>query len=343
MSGWVKLHRRFLENGHFQMPDRALKIWLYILLTVSHRDIPSADLNAGEAWISYDQIARDCGEGGRRMRREAVARSLRWLEEHGYIERFVVRGRGQKVRVPNWHKYQGRETSSSDTEPAQEHGNRSSSGSELSQQESSSVSELAVCPSSAASSAASSVSEPTGAGVSSVSEPKQEVIEEEQERQTPLNPPIAGERRTVASVTSVVSSGDDLADVMGTPEWQSVTSAYQARIGVMGPLQAQRLAYWLKRVEAGVVVAAIDEAADIAHRTGDFRRRRMNYIDGILRNWSNDGVRTVEDLRARNRSDPRSKEYDPLAIIRAKMAEWERHGGAYSDQGTGRASTRSIV
>src|SRR5690606_877672 len=118
MSGWIKFYRQFLINGHFHMPDRALKIWLYILLSVSHKDRPAAGLRAGEAWISYDQIARDCGEAGKQMRREAVARSLTWLEEHGYIHRVVIKGRGQKIIVPNWDKYQG--GTSSETELAAE-------------------------------------------------------------------------------------------------------------------------------------------------------------------------------------------------------------------------------
>src|SRR5690606_31750479 len=37
-----------------------------------------------------------------------------WLEEHGYIRRVVVKGRGQKIVVPNWDKYQ--DGTSSETE-----------------------------------------------------------------------------------------------------------------------------------------------------------------------------------------------------------------------------------
>src|SRR5690606_31416059 len=119
MSGWIKLHRQFKDNGHFHMPDRALKIWLYILLSVSHKDRPEAGLRAGEAWISYDMIARDCGDSpNRHMRREAVAQALKYLEENGYIERFITKGKGQRIRVVNWSKYQGGDVVSSDTEPA---------------------------------------------------------------------------------------------------------------------------------------------------------------------------------------------------------------------------------
>ena len=92
----------------------------------------------------------------------------------------------------------------------------------------------------------------------------------------------------------------------------------------MGPSQTQRLAHWVRQMDARVVVAAIDEAAETAQRTGDPRKRRMNYIDGILRNWYNDGIRAAEDLRARGRADPRSPDYDPVAVILERAEEWER-------------------
>ncbi len=167
MSGWIKFYRQFLINGHFHMPDRALKIWLYILLSASHKDRPAAGLRAGEAWISYDQIARDCGEAGKQMRRETVARALTWLEEHGYIRRVVIKGRGQKIIVPNWDKYQG--GTSSESEPAAELTHDGSSESEP-------APELA------------------GAGTSSESEPAAELKQEYKEEHIG-----EGERRSSSS------------------------------------------------------------------------------------------------------------------------------------------------
>jgi hypothetical protein len=199
MSGWIKFYRQFLINGHFHMPDRALKIWLYILLSASHKDRPAAGLRAGEAWISYDQIARDCGEAGKQMRRETVARALTWLEEHGYIRRVVVKGRGQKIIVPNWDKYQGGTSSesepaaeleaelthdgSSETELAPELTHDGSSETELAPElthEGSSVSELAA--------------ELAGGGTSSESEPAAELKQECKEEHIG-----EGERRSSSS------------------------------------------------------------------------------------------------------------------------------------------------
>src|SRR5690606_4914529 len=172
-------------NGHFHMPDRALKIWLYILLSVSHQDLPAAGLRAGEGWISYEQIARDCGEAGRQMRREAVSRALTWLEEHGYIRRVVVKGRGQKIIVPNWDKYQG--GTSSETELAPE------LAPELTH-EGSSVSELAAELAPELAGGTSSVSELAPEPAAELAaELKQEYIEEDQERRRSTSSPVGEE------------------------------------------------------------------------------------------------------------------------------------------------------
>ena len=128
------------------------------------------------------------------------------------------------------------------------------------------------------------------------------------------------------SVDSVGDACDDeLAAVFGTPAWHTVTDAYHQRIGIMGSTQAQQLATWIRRgMAAEVLIAAIDEAAATAERERNPRKRRWSYIDGILRNWYNDGIRTADDLRARGRADPRSPDYDPVAVILERAEEWER-------------------
>jgi len=81
-----------------------------------------------------------------------------------------------------------------------------------------------------------------------------------------------------------------------------VTAAYHAHIGVLGPSQFDRLRHWHDEMgmPADVIVEAIAEAADKGNK-------RIDYINGILTNWRNDGVTTVEDARTRRkpRGDPR--------------------------------------
>src|SRR5690606_8039078 len=71
--------------------------------------------------------------------------------------------------------------------------------------------------------------------------------------ESPTNPPISA---SVESVSSILD--DDLAAVVGTPEWETVTDAYHDRIGLMGPKQIQQLAHWVRmKMAPEVIVAAI--------------------------------------------------------------------------------------
>ncbi len=66
---------------------------------------------------------------------------------------------------------------------------------------------------------------------------------------------------------------------------------YQKQVGLMGPVQEEKLRYWV--VEQGmdeeVVVAAIGEMMKTSSR-------RIEYLEGILRNWYNEGIRNLGEL-----------------------------------------------
>src|SRR5690606_6770653 len=77
---------------------------------------------------------------------------------------------------------------------------------------------------------------------------------------------------------------------------QAVVEFYHRRIGLLGPVQYEKLRFWVeeKQVSPDVVAAAIEETAATAEHP------RIQYVEGILRNWYNDGVRTLQDLIERN-------------------------------------------
>lgn len=80
-----------------------------------------------------------------------------------------------------------------------------------------------------------------------------------------------------------------------------VVAAWHQHIGQIGPVAFEKLRYWVEEMgmPAEVVAEAIATAADVG-------KRRINYVEGILRNWYNDGVHTLE--KARERRKPRQKE-----------------------------------
>lgn len=88
------------------------------------------------------------------------------------------------------------------------------------------------------------------------------------------------------SPREVAAAREEAADL------QAVVAIYHKWIGLLGEAQYERLRYWLETMgmSADVIAVAIRQAALQAPRP------RMSYIEGILRNWYNDGIRTLEDL-----------------------------------------------
>ncbi|MGI6558902.1 MAG: DnaD domain-containing protein [Limnochordia bacterium] len=79
---------------------------------------------------------------------------------------------------------------------------------------------------------------------------------------------------------------------------QAVLSIYHKKVGLLGPVQYEKLRAWVeeKGMGADVVALAIHEMARSAPTP------RIQYLEGILRNWYNDGVRTMADMIKRKKS-----------------------------------------
>lgn len=85
-------------------------------------------------------------------------------------------------------------------------------------------------------------------------------------------------------VSSLPPSSDDL-DI--------VLDAWRQHIGELGPKQLDAISAWLKESDRAMPAEVVVKAIEIAAQSGV---RRLNYVEGILRNWLNDGVRTLEDI-----------------------------------------------
>ena len=88
---------------------------------------------------------------------------------------------------------------------------------------------------------------------------------------------------------TVVPPGPSESDVK---DLKAVVEIYHKRIGMLGPTQFEKLRFWVEEqgMEAEVVAAAIEETVASAENP------RINYLEGILRNWYNSGIRTLTDL-----------------------------------------------
>lgn len=81
------------------------------------------------------------------------------------------------------------------------------------------------------------------------------------------------------------------------PDMQAVVQIYHKRIGMIGPTQYEKLRFWIeeKGLDGAVVALAIEETV----RSADVPR--IQYLEGILRNWYNDGIRSLADLHEKRR------------------------------------------
>jgi hypothetical protein len=117
VTGYIKLWRQMAEHGHLNMPDNALKVFIYLMFRAGREARPKLGLDEGEAWVSYEDIQESCSERvdldgrevDRTMSRSTVAKILRFLEapEQGYIKRVKSGlGLGMKIKVLNYQKLQ---------------------------------------------------------------------------------------------------------------------------------------------------------------------------------------------------------------------------------------------
>lgn len=98
---------------------------------------------------------------------------------------------------------------------------------------------------------------------------------------------------------------------------QAVVQFYHQRIGMLGPSQFEKLRFWVEDqgMSSDVVALAIEETVQSAPTP------RLAYVEGVLRNWYNAGIRTLADLQRSKRA--RSQEVTPTAEGAPNAAAFE--------------------
>lgn len=102
------------------------------------------------------------------------------------------------------------------------------------------------------------------------------------------------------------SSEDELPEPHDDMTLSDVAQRYQHRIGIMGPSVFDRMLWWHEEqgVSAGVLALAIDRTAEA--RAAGRCRSPDKYLDGIVRNSVNVGIKSVSDWREKERDDASS-------------------------------------
>lgn len=156
-----------------------------------------------------------------------------------------------------------------------------------------------------------------------VSGPTATVSQTSEDRQTDTSDSRFSGSQVLSSKVLGSKEGEEREEGEEQPgDLAAIVDCYHKRIGMIGPTQYEKLRFWHieKGMEAAVVCLAFDAAIKEATRTNDPKKRRMSYIEGILRNWYNDGIRTLADLKSR---EPPKTEEDFIAAILAKAAQAE--------------------
>lgn len=98
MEGWIKMHRKIIDSELWYKPGAWMKVWLYIVMNVSHKEI--SFLKIGEGLFKYDKIAESC-----QVSYHQVRSAINWLiSTHSLSTRKTTRG--IFIKVLNYTKYQ---------------------------------------------------------------------------------------------------------------------------------------------------------------------------------------------------------------------------------------------
>ncbi len=109
MEGWVKLHRKTLENPVVMKDKDYLAVWIYLLLKATHKEYDSL-FNGKRITLKEGQliIGRKSVSDKLKIDESKVQRILKAFENEHQIEQ-QTSSRNRLISIVNWHEYQQNE------------------------------------------------------------------------------------------------------------------------------------------------------------------------------------------------------------------------------------------
>ncbi len=105
-NGWIKLHRKVLENPVVCHDAEYFAVWVYLLLNASHEKYSTwfngkrKELDAGQLVTGRQKIAHEL-----KMNEHKVDRALKLFENEQQIEQQCT-SHGRLISITNWEQYQ---------------------------------------------------------------------------------------------------------------------------------------------------------------------------------------------------------------------------------------------
>ncbi|MDD3654125.1 MAG: DnaD domain protein [Desulfotomaculaceae bacterium] len=296
MTGWVKLWRKLKYNGHLKMPGNALKLWIYCLLEAAPYPDRARGLKAGELWLNYEQVRQVIGTNSRQMSKSTVSGALKYLEKNGYLTLQVKQFYGVKACVANWQKYQ------SGTETVPEHGPSSTEivpEDELSSTET--VPDLNLASTETVPGSSSAGTEtvpehgPSGTEIVPGDEPAGTKTVPDRALASTITVPVPVLVRAPQPYSSAASEAPKNIKNKELnnkdPAAVALLHEFEKEFGrPLSPLEVNQLADWQKDFSLDLIKESLARAALK-------NKRSLAYIGGILTNWRQAGISTVEAAR----------------------------------------------
>lgn len=106
MEGWVKIHRKMLENPIVCKDSETLSIWLYLLLNATHKDIPAL-FKGNKITLKKGQLITGTLSISKKLmiNKDKVQRTLKCFEVDKQIEQ-QTSNQNRLITILNWDKYQ---------------------------------------------------------------------------------------------------------------------------------------------------------------------------------------------------------------------------------------------
>ena len=106
MEGWIKIHRKILENPIVCKDSETLSIWVYLLLNATHKEMPAL-FKGKKITLKKGQLITGILSISKRLKinKDKIQRTLKCFEIDKQIEQ-QTSNQNRLITIVNWNEYQ---------------------------------------------------------------------------------------------------------------------------------------------------------------------------------------------------------------------------------------------
>lgn len=236
MEGWIKLHRKTLDNPIITKDSDYLAVWIYLLLNTTHKEYDvlfkgeRVTLKRGQLLTGRKSISEKL-----KIDENKVQRILKSLENEHQIEQ-QKSNKNRLITIVSWDKYQ----------------------------------------------------------------------QDEQQNEQQLNNKRTTTEQQVNTNKNVknIKNDDNITTTVGdscVDGLQEIIEFYNNNTGLIAPYGVEILSDYLKEMPVDLIILAMQKAVEADKRT-------IQYVKGILNNWSKKGIKSVIDAEKEDKQFQSAKQ-----------------------------------